>query len=76
MRTNLTALFPLSLMSAALLQVAPSIAQENIMLEEVVVTAQRREQNLQDVPVSLTAFSGETLEERNIKSSIEYLAIT
>ncbi|MEM8661353.1 MAG: TonB-dependent receptor [Pseudomonadota bacterium] len=76
MRTNLTALFPLSLMSAALFQAAPTIAQENIMLEEVVVTAQRREQNLQDVPVSLTAFSGETLEERNIKSSIEYLAIT
>ncbi|MEM1155007.1 MAG: TonB-dependent receptor plug domain-containing protein, partial [Pseudomonadota bacterium] len=76
MRTNLTALFPLSLMSAALFQAAPTIAQENIMLEEVVVTAQRREQNLQDVPVSLTAFTGRELEERNIKSSIQYLAIT
>ena len=30
-------------------------------LEEVVVTAQKREQSLLDVPVSVNAFSGETL---------------
>ncbi len=32
------------------------------VLEEVIVTAQLREQNLQDVPVSVTAFSGEDME--------------
>ncbi|HET6564540.1 MAG TPA: TonB-dependent receptor [Xanthomonadales bacterium] len=32
------------------------------MLEEVLVTAQRREQNLMEVPVSLTVFSGDALE--------------
>lgn len=31
------------------------------MLEEVIVTAQKREQNLQDVPIAVTAFTGETL---------------
>ena len=36
---------------------------EALVLEEVIVTAQLREQNLQDVPVSVTAFSGEDLEE-------------
>jgi iron complex outermembrane receptor protein len=76
MQNKVRALFPLTLLSAAVFNTMPVIAQENIMLEEVVVTAQRREQNLQDVPVSVTAFSGATLEERNIKTAAEYLVIT
>ena len=35
-------------------------------LEEVVVTAQKREQNLQDVPIAVSAFSGATLEKTQI----------
>ena len=35
---------------------------EEAVLEEVIVTAQLREQNLQDIPVSVTAFSGEDME--------------
>ena len=34
----------------------------NRVMEEVVVTAQKREENLQDVPISVAAFSGEKLE--------------
>jgi len=45
-------------------------------LEEIVVTAQRREQSLQEVPVSVTAFTGEAIERRNIKSATDYLALT
>ena len=45
-------------------------------LEEIVVTAQRREQSLQEVPVSVTAFSGEDLERSNIKEATEYLSFT
>ncbi len=56
---------------------APSVvfAQQGL-LEEVVVTAQRREQSLQDVPVSVTAFTGALLEKANIKTATEYLART
>ena len=43
---------------AALLQPSGAIAQE-AALEEVVVTAQRREQRLQDVGVSVTAIGGD-----------------
>lgn len=37
----------------------PVYAQE---VEEVIVTARRREESLQDVPLSVTAFSGETID--------------
>lgn len=53
-----------------------AFAAETIYLEEVVVTAQRREQNLQDVPVSVSAFSGDYLKNNNIKSATEYLALS
>lgn len=36
-------------------------AQEQLTLEEVIVTAQKREQSLQDVPISITALSGEKI---------------
>ncbi len=39
---------------------------EDIVLEEVVVTAQKREQRLQDVPVAVTALTAETIETSGI----------
>lgn len=35
-------------------------------LEEVVVTAQRRAENIQDVPISISAFTADTLQERAV----------
>ena len=37
-------------------------------LEEVVVTAQKREQTLSEVPISLSAISGELVQDAAIKS--------
>ena len=35
-------------------------------IDDIVVTARRREENLQEVPVSITAFSGEQLDARQL----------
>lgn len=58
--------------SAALISVSSS-AQ---MMEEVVVTAQKRQQSVQDVGITINAFSGETLEAMGLTSSNEVGAIT
>ena len=61
---------------AALLLASAVPAQEGMVLEEIVVTAQRREQSLQDVPVAVTAFTGEALEVANITEAAQYLNLT
>ena len=45
-------------------------------LEEIVVTAQKREQNINDVGVAVTAFSGEQMNALGIESSTELIAFT
>lgn len=46
--------------------VTPAQAQEELTLEEIVVTALRRAETLQDTPVAITAFTAEALEARSI----------
>lgn len=59
--------------SVALAQDAPTADAGD---DEIVVTARKREERLQDVPISVTAVSGETLENQQINSVREVAAIT
>ena len=58
--------------------VAPvAFAQEaNRTLDEITVTAQRREQSVQDVPISITAFSGDQLRDLGVRSTIDLALVT
>ena len=49
----------------------PGQAQGGFQVEEVVVTARRVAENLQDTPVSVAAFTGESLERRQIDSAAD-----
>ena len=44
----------------------PQQQENRLGLETVVVTAQKRETSLQDTAVAISAFTGETLEDRGI----------
>ena len=46
------------------------------LIEEIVVTAQKREENLRDVPISIAAFSAEKLEAAGIESAQDLGAVT
>ena len=51
-------------------------ASAQSMLEEVVVTAQKREQGLQDVGISVSAFTGDQLRAFNATNSFDIAAFT
>jgi len=53
-------------LAVALSMPALAFAESALMLEEVIVTAQKREQSLQEVPVSVNAVSGEAISDGGI----------
>ena len=55
-------------LSAAASQALAEAADKGDILEEVTITAQKRAENLQEVPLSVTAISTEQLEKRGIES--------
>lgn len=59
------ATFALIAATPALAQSAPDAASDQPTDSEIVVTAQFREQRLQDTPLAITAISGDTLEQRS-----------
>jgi len=52
----------------------PAVALAQGVLEEVIVTAQKREQSLQDVPVAVSAFTGEMLQQSGVKDMFDLQA--
>lgn len=65
----------------ALLATQPLVAHaqetaDDLMLEEVTVTAQRRTERLQDVPVAVTAYTAAEIEARGIGSTRDILPMT
>jgi iron complex outermembrane recepter protein len=46
-------------------------AESNGAVQEIIVTARRREENLQTVPIAITVLSGETIRQHNIISPLD-----
>lgn len=74
---HLRSLFALGVSATALLAAQPVYAQQKAettsTVGELVVTAQRREEALQDVPIAVSAFSGEGLKEQRIDTGQDLL---
>ncbi|WP_317928602.1 TonB-dependent receptor [Halioxenophilus sp. WMMB6] len=66
----------LAVAGASTLPTATVNAAEVKMIEEVVVTARRREESLQDVPIAVTAFSSDDLEMRGAADISELAQVT
>jgi len=59
------------LLAAAIFLASTGVQTSAFELEEIIVTAQKREQNLQDVPVAISAFTGDQLKESVIKDMFD-----
>lgn len=55
---------------------ATPAADDGELIGEVTVTAQKREQSIQDVGIAITAFSGEQMQELSMSSAIDIVAQT
>ena len=53
-----------AIVAVAVLGLGPAIDAQ--VLEEIVVTAQRREQNIQDVPIAMTAVTAQSIEDKGL----------
>ncbi|RBP53571.1 TonB-dependent receptor [Arenicella xantha] len=65
---------PLSLVAIAIAS-GSAVAQESA-IEEIVVTAQHREQNIQDVPISISAFSSNDIESNMFRDVTDFVGRT
>jgi len=60
-------------MASAILACMPVAMAQQAGLEEIVVTATKRSENLQDIPLSITALGTEQLEDYNVDSFSDYV---
>ena len=66
-----------SLLPLASMLAFPAMAQDSASyLEEIIVTAQKREQSVQDIPVAVSAYSGEQLSEFGITDAFDLQNVT
>ena len=62
--------------AAAFAQAAPSTQTAAVDADDIVVTADRRTSSIQDVPISITALSGDTLEAAGIRTTEQLSDLT
>ena len=66
-------------LAAALVSTIPSLSaqaqSESFTIEEVVVTARKRSENLQDVPIAITAIDEGTIERAGIERASDYIGL-
>ena len=72
-------IFKLKLLCVAIVASVACVEQavaQSVVVEEIIVTAQKREQSLKDVAIAVTAFSGEQMDALGLESSTELIPFT
>ncbi|MFV3077002.1 TonB-dependent receptor [Niveispirillum fermenti] len=66
-----TALLAVLGLSGAMSGVAMAAEEQALQLDEIIVTAQKRGENIQEVPISITALGGEALEMQGVRNGLD-----
>jgi outer membrane receptor protein involved in Fe transport len=74
--TSVALAITLALGSSPALSQSASSSADDLTLDEIVVTARKREESLQDVPVAVTAVTAASIAERNIQDLRDLAAYT
>lgn len=76
MKLRMTNLVPVVAITVSASLVLPVFAAEKSVLEEVVVTAQKREESLEDVGIAITALSGAQMRAFGVEKSFDVATFT
>jgi iron complex outermembrane receptor protein len=82
MKLDKSRLYALAALQGASLFAVPTVLQAAAtttnpnQLEEVVVTARQREEKIEDVPVSITAFTASDIQQAGIERPVDFIALT
>ncbi|MDA0993804.1 MAG: TonB-dependent receptor [Proteobacteria bacterium] len=71
MNANLSKIKSVALIIAAGGINLPALAQDNSLIEEIIVTATKIERNMQDIPVAVTAITGQNIQDAGIKDMFD-----
>lgn len=64
----------INIVVSVILFFGPILAVKAAELEEIIVTAQKRSQNIQDVPIAITAFTSDFLKQKGLNNNIAQIA--
>ena len=74
-----SALWSAALLSTTMLAGVPAAlaqdAERTTMIDDIIVTAQKRDENLQDVPISIQALGNERLEQMGVSDFNDYVKL-
>src|SRR5215208_3984435 len=76
MKFGTSRLFALAAAHGASLLAVPQVLLAADTLEEIVVTARQREEKIEDVPVSITAFTSADIKSAGIERPQDFIALT
>ena len=65
-----------ALLSTSILLPTLANAQDSMQLEEVVVTARKRTESMQDVPIAVTVFTSQDIEDAGIERPQDFIGLT
>jgi iron complex outermembrane receptor protein len=71
-----TSLFVRSALASAIIAASPALLAQQSNIDEIVITARKRDETYVDVPVTVTVFTADRIESAGIENPADFIALT